>query len=151
MGRRVGPLVQRKPHPVTEEMPTAFCDSPLPQLNGGFPGGAAAAAAKLLQSCPTPCDPIDDSPPGFVAVVVNNSPANAGGIRDAGSIPGSGRSPGGWQGNPLQYFCLENPTDRGAWWATVHSVTELDTTEETWHTRTCIYSIYMYISYLGLP
>ena len=64
MGRRVGPLVQRKPHPVTEEMPTAFCDSPIPQLNGGFPGGAAAAAAKLLQSCPTLCDPTDGSPPG---------------------------------------------------------------------------------------
>jgi len=42
--------------------------------------------------------------------------------RDMGSIPGSGRSPGGGNGNPLQYSCLEKPTDRGAWWATVHRV-----------------------------
>ena len=49
--------------------------------------------------------------------------ANAGGLRDAGSIPGLGRSPGGGHGNPLQYSCLENPMDRGAWWATVHGVT----------------------------
>ena len=41
---------------------------------------------------------------------------------DQGSIPGLGRSPGGGHGNPLQYSCLENPTDRGAWWATVHGV-----------------------------
>ena len=42
----------------------------------------------------------------------------------AGSIPGSGRSPGGGHGNPLRYSCLGNPTDRGAWWATVHGVTK---------------------------
>ena len=54
---------------------------------------------------------------------------NAGGTGNSGSIPGSGRSPGGGNGNPLQYFCLENPVNRGAWWATVHEVTELDTTE----------------------
>ena len=47
-------------------------------------------------------------------------PANAGDVRDAGSIPGSGRSPGGGYSNPLQYSCLENPMDRGAWWAAVH-------------------------------
>ena len=41
---------------------------------------------------------------------------------DQGSIPGSGRSPGAGNGNPLQYSCLENPMDRGAWWATVHGV-----------------------------
>ena len=52
-----------------------------------------------------------------VVLVVKNSPANAGNIRDAGSIPGSRRSPGGGHGSPLQYSCLENPTDRGAWWA----------------------------------
>ena len=46
---------------------------------------------------------------------------------DAGSIPGLGRSPGGEHGNPLQYSCLENPVDRGAWWATVHGVTESQT------------------------
>ena len=51
-----------------------------------------------------------------------------------GLIPGLGRSPGGGHGNPLQCSCLENPMDRGAWRATVHRITELDTTEETWHT-----------------
>ena len=50
---------------------------------------------------------------------------------DTGPIPGSGRSPGGGRGKPLQYSCLENPIDRGAWWATVHRVTESDTTEVT--------------------
>ena len=52
-----------------------------------------------------------------------------------GSIPGSGRSPGGGDGNPLQYYCLENPLDRGAWWATVQSRKELDTTNVTEHTH----------------
>ena len=51
--------------------------------------------------------------------VVKNSPASAG---DTGSIPGTGRSPGEGNGNPLQYSCLENPVDGGAWWATVHGV-----------------------------
>ena len=54
-----------------------------------------------------------------------------------GLIPGSGRSPGEVNGNPLQYSCLENPMDEGAWWATVHMVTESqDTTEATEHERT---------------
>ena len=64
-----------------------------------------------------------------VALVVNNLPANAGDARGAGFIHELGRSPGGRNGNPLQYFCLENPMDRGAWRATVHGVAELDTTE----------------------
>ena len=50
---------------------------------------------------------------------------------DLGLIPGSGRSPGVGHSNPLQYSCLENPMDRGAWWATVHRVAELDMTEVT--------------------
>ena len=54
--------------------------------------------------------------------MVKNLPANAGEIRDAVSIPGSGRSPGEQQGDPFQYYCLENPMDRGAWWATVHRI-----------------------------
>ena len=59
-----------------------------------------------------------------VALEVKNSPANARDIKDVGSIPGSERSPGGGHGNPLQYSCLENPTDRGVWWAPLHSVTK---------------------------
>ena len=50
-----------------------------------------------------------------VALTIKNMPANAGDIRDLGSIPGSGKSPGGGLGNPLQYSCLENPMDREAW------------------------------------
>ena len=53
--------------------------------------------------------------------VGKNSPGNA---RDSGLIPGSGRSPGGGNGNPLRYSCLGNPTARGAWWATVHGVSK---------------------------
>ena len=60
-----------------------------------------------------------------VALVVKNLPANAGDIRDAGSVPGSGRSPGGGHGNPFQSSCLENPMDRGACQATVHGVTRV--------------------------
>ena len=59
-----------------------------------------------------------------VVLVVKNLPVNAGDARDGGSIPASGRSPGGGHGNPLQSSCLENPMDRGAWWATVHGVTK---------------------------
>ena len=61
--------------------------------------------------------------------MVKNLPANAheGDVRDAGLIPGSGRSSGEGKGNPLQYSCLENPVDRGAWWATVHGVTKSQT------------------------
>ena len=52
-----------------------------------------------------------------VALVVKNLPVKVGDIRDRGSIPGLGRSPGGGPGSPLQYSCLENPTDRGPWQA----------------------------------
>ena len=62
-----------------------------------------------------------------VALVVKNLPANAGDIRDTDSIPGWGRSPGEGHGNPLQYSCLENPMDRGAWIAAVHRVTKTQT------------------------
>ena len=57
-----------------------------------------------------------------MALELKNLPANAGDIRDAGSIPGCGRFPEEKNGNPLQYSCLENPMDRGAWWATVRGV-----------------------------
>jgi len=56
--------------------------------------------------------------------LVKNLPASAGDVRDVSSILGSGRSPGGGPGNPLQYSCLDNPTDGGPWQATVHRVTE---------------------------
>ena len=68
-----------------------------------------------------------------MAVEVKNLPANAEGVRDMGSILGLERSPGGGHGNPLQYSCLENPMDRGAWWATVHGVAKSDMTEATYH------------------
>ena len=65
-----------------------------------------------------------------MALVVKNPPANAGDIRDADSIPGWGRTPGGGHGNPFQYSCLENPMDREAWWATVHRVGTTEATEQ---------------------
>ena len=65
---------------------------------------------------------------GFLgALVVKNIPAIAGDIRDVGSIPGSGRLPGERHGNPFWCSCLENPMDRGAWWATVYRVTRSGT------------------------
>ena len=63
--------------------------------------------------------------------MVKDPPVNAEDLRDVSSIPGSGRSPGDRNGNSLQYSCLENPMDRGAWWATVHRVIESHTTEAT--------------------
>ena len=59
--------------------------------------------------------------------MVKNPPADAGDIRDTGSIPGLGRSPGERNDNPLQYSCLENPMDRGDWQATVHRITKTRT------------------------
>ena len=59
--------------------------------------------------------------------MVKNPPANAGDARDVGSTPGSGRSPGVGNGNPLQYSCLENSMDRGAWQAAVHGVMKSQT------------------------
>ena len=62
-----------------------------------------------------------------VALVVKNQPASAEDLRDMDLIPGWGRSPGGEHGNPLQCSCLENPMDKGAWWAMVHRVTKSQT------------------------
>ena len=56
--------------------------------------------------------------------MVKNPPGNAEDLRDMGSIPRLGRFPEGRDGNPLQYSCLENPMDRGAWWAVGHRVTK---------------------------
>ena len=73
-----------------------------------------------------------------VAQVVKNPPANAGSIRDTGSISGWGRSPGGGHGNPLQCSCLENPMDLGAWQATGHRVAKSQT-ELKWQHSTHVY------------
>ena len=80
-----------------------------------------------------------ESGPSREVPVVKNLPIHAGDLRDRGSIPGLGRSPGGGNGNPLQYSYLENPMDRGAWWASVHSVAKswirLKRLSMTQHTR----------------
>ena len=82
------------------------------------------------------CLQVDSSPLSFpekpesssqVALVVKNLIANAGDIRDVGSIPGLGSFPAEGNGNPLQYSCLENPMDRGAWRTTVHRVAKSQT------------------------
>ena len=111
--------------------------------------------SEVAQSCLTLRDPMDCSLPGFsahgifqarvlewaatafsqVAQAVKNMPANAGDIRDAVLIPGSGRSPGAGHGNPLQYSCLENPMNREAWWATVHTVAKSQTPLNRQHTQ----------------
>ena len=69
----------------------------------------------------------------MVLLLVKNPPANAGDIRDAGSIPGSGRSPGVGNGNLLQYSCLKNSMDRGACRATIHGVAKSQTRLSTAH------------------
>ena len=66
-----------------------------------------------------------------MVLIVKNPLANAGDIRDVGLVPGLGRASGGRQSNPLQYSCLENPMDRGAWRGTIHEVAESDTIEAT--------------------
>ena len=75
-----------------------------------------------------------------VALVVKNPLASAGDIRDTGSIPGLGRSPGGGHGNPLQYACLENPMDKGAWQVTVPRVTKSQTGLKQLSTHTHIHT-----------
>ena len=67
--------------------------------------------------------------------MVKNLPTNAGDKRDTGSNPRSGRSLGRGHGNPLQYSCLENPMERGAWSATIHRIAQSDTTEVILHTH----------------
>ena len=79
---------------------------------------------KLLQSCRKLIGPLNKGYVGIeeVVLVVKNLSANAEVIRDVGSIPRLGTCSGGRHGNQLQYSCLENPMDRGAWWARVHRV-----------------------------
>ena len=79
---------------------------------------------------------IESSRASQVSLVVKNLPAYAGDVRDADSVHGSGRSPGGGHGNQHQYSCLENPIERGPWQASVYCVTkELDMTEATWQAK----------------
>ena len=80
-----------------------------------------------------------------MALVVKNLYANARDIRDMGLIPGSGRFPEGGHGNPLQYSCLENSMDRGAWWATVHRVAKNQTGLKRLSTHADIVLIAFYI------
>ena len=72
-----------------------------------------------------------------MVLVVKNPPVNAGDVRDIGSIPGSERSLGGEHGNPLQYSCLENPMDRGVWWATVSRVAQSETPLKQFSMHAC--------------
>ena len=78
--------------------------------------------------------------------VVKNLPANAGDARDTGLIPGLRRSPGVGNGNPLQYSCLGNPMNRGAWWATVHGVAKSQT-----RLSICTHRLIKGLIYLSLP
>ena len=83
--------------------------------------------SSIALSCVTVCDPMNCSTPGFPVHCFpggSEVKASACNVGDLGSIPGSGRSPGEGNDNPLQYSCLENPMDGGTWWATVHGVTK---------------------------
>ena len=83
-----------------------------------------------------------------LALMVKKPHANAGDVRDAGSVPGSGRFPGGRHGRPLQCSCLGNPMDRGAWGAMAHGVAESDRTAVTQHA--CMHEPVNPL-YLGFP
>ena len=80
-----------------------------------------------------------------MALLVKNPPANAGDIRVVGSVSGLGSSPLGGTGNPLQYSCLENPIDRGTWWATVHGVAKSLTRLERLSTHAFFLSVFLVV------
>ena len=84
-----------------------------------------------------------------VALLLKNLPANAGDKRDPGSVFGSGRSPGGGNGNPLQNFCLENPMDRGALRAIVHRVTKNQTQLKLLSTQHAYIYIFFILSFIN--
>ena len=85
-----------------------------------------------------------------LAQVVKNLLANTGDVRDTDSIPGLGRSPGGGLGNPLQYSCLENPMDRGAWWAMVHRATKSWTQLKRLSMHACTMLLTLFIRMIDL-
>ena len=92
----------------------------------------------IIDSLSCDCLPIGNyGASSQVALVVKNPPANAGDLKDVGSIPGLGRSSGEGHGNPLQYSCLENSMDRGALWATVHWVEKNQTWLKQLSRHTC--------------
>ena len=131
--------------PSSESSRGRACDTPLPRPGPGFltltasasdlPSSSAHAlftaiiSLWLIETCWGFGFFFSPPAPGAsqVALVVKSLPASARDTRDIGSIPGSGRSPGGGHGNPLQYSCLENPMDRGAWRATAHRVAKSQT------------------------
>ena len=94
-------------------------------LGGAVPQDRAGSSIPGLGS--SPGEGITLPTPVFLGFPGGSDGKEAAG--DLGSIPELGRSPGGGHDNPFQYSCLENPMDRGAWWATVHRVAESDTTE----------------------
>ena len=96
----------------------------------------------LLQKCHDFCSFLYMLWASQVAQVVKNRPANAGDINDMSLIPGSGRSLGGGHGNPLQYSCLENLLDRGAWWTMVHRVSKSQTRQKWLSMHVHIYGIF---------
>ena len=89
--------------------------------------------------------------PGITAI--KNLPANAGDLRDAGLICGWGRSPGEGNGTPLQYSCLENPMDGGAWWAAVHGVAKSQTqlNRGAWWVTVCVLSRFSHAQFFVTP
>ena len=123
MGKQLGSALP--PAPPLPGPPDLFPDS----LQCPHPM-SLVAWIHLLRACSVP------GGASQVALVVKHLSANVGDIRDVGSIPGSGRSPAGGYGNPLQYSCLENPMDRGAWWATVHGITKSQTQLKQLRTHT---------------
>ena len=113
------------PHP--EIVPPRFYDIPQPHKNG--------CVLTVEEITSILCANITKWGAFQVMLVVKNLPA----IRDAGSIPELGRFPGGGRGNPPQYSSLENPTDRAAWWATVHRVTKSWTRPKQLSMYTCMH------------
>ena len=130
-------------------IPSSFCCkcllaidiSELFHIKQDFPIPTLALPVPFVLLCFTP---YHFSLPNILALVVKNPPANSGDIRDLCSIPVLGRSPGGGDSNPLQYFCLKNPKGRGAWWATIHRVAENQTWLRWLSTILCIYLLIIY-------